>query len=120
MCRDHDVKEPCVFLQCLLELWQPAVELALKFDTKLAQKTASLPSDMDVRRKLWLLIAEHEIKGKDDVKQALTLLKDCDLLRIEDLLPFFSDFEKIDHFKDAICDALKVIQFINGHTIFYI
>lgn len=23
------------------------------------------------------------------------------------MLPFFSDFEKIDHFKEAICDALK-------------
>lgn len=74
----------------------------------MAQRTASQPSEIDLRRKLWLRIAEHEIRGKDDVKQALELLKDCNLLRIEDLLPFFSDFEKIDHFKDAICDALKV------------
>lgn len=103
------MKEACVFLQCLLEQWHPAVELALTFNTALAQFTASQPMERDLRRKLWLRIAEHEIKGKDDVKQALELLKDCDLLRIEDLLPFFSDFEKIDHFKEAICDALKVI-----------
>lgn len=64
--------------------------------------------DRDLRRKLWLLIAEHEIKDKNDVTQALELLKECDLLRIEDLLPFFDDFQKIDHFKQAICDALKV------------
>lgn len=102
------MKEACVFLQCLLEQWHPAVELALTFNTSLAQQTASQPIERDLRRKLWLRIAEHEIKGKDDVKQALELLKHCDLLRIEDLLPFFSDFEKIDHFKDAICDALKV------------
>lgn len=107
VCREHDVKEACVFLQCLLEQWHPAVELALSFNTALAQSTASRPVERDIRRKLWLRIAEHEIKGKDDVKQALELLKDCDLLRIEDLLPFFSDFEKIDHFKEAICDALK-------------
>lgn len=100
-----------MFLQCLLELWHPAVELALTFDTKLAQKTASQPLDRDLRRKLWLLIAEHEIKGKNDVTQALELLKECDLLRIEDLLPFFDDFQKIDHFKEAICAALQVRTF---------
>lgn len=105
---EHGIKEACVFLQCLLELWHPAVELALTFNTKLAQQTASQPLDRDLRRKLWLIIAEHEIKGKNDVKQALELLKECDLLRIEDLLPFFADFQKIDHFKEAICDALKV------------
>lgn len=103
-------------MQCLLELWTPAVQLALTFNTKLAQQTASQPLDRDLRRKLWLIIAEHEIKGKNDVKQALELLKECDLLRIEDLLPFFEDFQKIDHFKEAICDALKVnLQF---HRIF--
>lgn len=99
-------------MQCLLELWHPAVELALTFDIKLAQQTASQPSDRELQRKLWLLIAEHEIKGKNDVKQALELLKECDLLRIEDLLPFFDDFQKIDHFKEVICDALKVIHVI--------
>lgn len=92
----------------MLELWIPAVELALQFDTKLAQQTASQPSDRELQRKLWLLIAEHEIKGKNDVKEALDILKECDLLRIEDLLPFFDDFQKIDHFKEVICDALKV------------
>lgn len=106
------MKEACVFLECLLEQWHSAVELALTFNTALAQLTASQPMERDLRRKLWLRIAEHEIKGKDDVKKALELLKDCDLLRIEDLLPFFSDFEKIDHFKEAICDALKVIEIL--------
>lgn len=113
VCGEHLANEACVFLQCLLELWHPAVDLALTFDTKLAQHTASQPIDRDLRRKLWLRIAEQEIRGKDDVKQALALLKECDLLRIEDLLPFFSDFEKIDHFKDAICDALKVKFFFS-------
>lgn len=108
VCAEHKATRACVFLQCLLELWHPAVELALTFDTKLAQQTASQPSDRELQYKLWLLIAEHEIKGKNDVKQALELLKECDLLRIEDLLPFFDDFQKIDHFKEVICDALKV------------
>ncbi|CAD7089837.1 unnamed protein product [Hermetia illucens] len=107
VCEEHSAKAACVFLQCLLELWHPAVELALTFSSALAQETASQPTNRELRRKLWLRIAEHEIKGKNDVKKALDLLKECDLLRIEDLLPFFSDFQKIDDFKEAICDALK-------------
>uniref|UniRef100_A0A6B2EJR4 Vacuolar protein sorting-associated protein 18 homolog n=1 Tax=Phlebotomus kandelakii TaxID=1109342 RepID=A0A6B2EJR4_9DIPT len=107
VCRQHEVAEACVFLQCLLEMWHQAVELALTVNTKLAQQTASMAQDRDLRRKLWLRIAEHEIRGREDVKEALELLQECDLLRIEDLLPFFSDFERIDHFKEAICDALK-------------
>ena len=29
-----------------------------------------------------------------------------DLLKIEDILPFFPDFVTIDHFKDALCESL--------------
>ncbi|XP_060661788.1 vacuolar protein sorting-associated protein 18 homolog [Drosophila nasuta] len=107
VCTDLGVKKACVFLQCLLCMWTTAVDLALEFDMGLAKETASKPQDNETRRKLWLRIAYHEIKGTDDVKKALSLLKECDLLRIEDLLPFFSDFEKIDNFKEAICDALR-------------
>lgn len=100
----------CVFLQCLLELWLPAVELALTIDVNLAQQTASQAYDRDLQRKLWLRIAEHEIEGTNDVAHALELLKKCPLLEIEDLLPFFDDFQKIDHFKEAICEALEVFS----------
>ena len=59
LCKKYDIKNACVFLQCLLELWQQAVELALTFDVKLAQKTASMPTnDKDLMRKLWLIIGE--------------------------------------------------------------
>lgn len=107
LCKEYEVFEACVFLLCLLEMWQQAVELALTLNSKLAQKTASQPQDRELKRKLWLIIAEREISGKENVQEALELLKICDLLRIEDLLPFFSDFQKIDHFKEAICDSLK-------------
>ncbi|XP_064540264.1 vacuolar protein sorting-associated protein 18 homolog isoform X2 [Drosophila montana] len=107
VCTELDVKVACVFLQCMLCMWTTAVDLALQFDMKLAKETALRPQDNETRRKLWLRIAYHEIKGTNDVKKALSLLNECDLLRIEDLLPFFSDFEKIDNFKEAICDALK-------------
>jgi vacuolar protein sorting-associated protein 18 len=45
-----------VFLKCLLELWQEAVESALTYDIKIAKATASMPSDNDIRKRLWLII----------------------------------------------------------------
>jgi hypothetical protein len=33
------------------------------------------------------------------VKRAMEFLHECDLLKIEDILPFFPDFVTIDHFK---------------------
>lgn len=50
------------------------------------------------------------VSGKDDIQQAMEFLKECDLIRIEDILPFFSDFVTIDHFREAICNSLKVIR----------
>lgn len=107
VCTEQAMLEACVFLQCLLEMWLPAVELALTFNDKLAQETASMPADKQLKRSLWLKVAEHKIKQKEHVDEAIDLIKECDLLKIEDLLPFFSDFQKIDKFKEVICDALK-------------
>nr|CAD7430565.1 unnamed protein product [Timema monikensis] len=51
--------------------------------------------------------AQHVVREKDDIEQAMQFLKECDMLKIEDILPFFSDFVTIDHFKDAICTSLQ-------------
>uniref|UniRef100_A0A182T741 Vacuolar protein sorting-associated protein 18 homolog n=1 Tax=Anopheles maculatus TaxID=74869 RepID=A0A182T741_9DIPT len=110
----HDIRPASVFLHCLLEMWVPAVRLALTLDEpeagrQLARQTAAQPTDRVLRKRLWLLIAEHEIRGTRDeeVQRALGILQECDQLRIEDLLPYFSDFQRIDHFKEAICRSLK-------------
>ncbi len=39
--------------------------------------------------------------------RAMKLLESTDLLKIEDLLPFFPDFVVVDDFKDEICAALE-------------
>ncbi|XP_053658854.1 vacuolar protein sorting-associated protein 18 homolog [Anopheles marshallii] len=110
----HDIRPASVFLHCLLEMWVPAVRLALTLDDpeaarQLARQTAAQPTYRALRKRLWLLIAEHEIRGTRDeeVQRALGILQECDQLRIEDLLPYFSDFQRIDHFKEAICRSLK-------------
>ncbi|EFA08901.1 Vacuolar protein sorting-associated protein 18 homolog-like Protein [Tribolium castaneum] len=111
LCQDDpDLKEACVHLSGLLGLWESAVELALTDNNlKLAKQLADMPpeEDVELRKKLWLKIAQHVVSGKDDIQQAMEFLKQCDLIRIEDILPFFSDFVTIDHFKEAICSSLK-------------
>ena len=49
---------------------------------------------------LWFLSsARHVVEEEKDVKRAMEFLHECDLLKIEDILPFFHDFVTIDHFK---------------------
>lgn len=97
-------------LSGLLGLWEQAVDLALNIDVELAKKLADKPpeNDVELRKKLWLKIAQHVVSEKNDIETAMKFLQQCDLIRIEDILPFFSDFVTIDHFKDAICNSLKV------------
>jgi hypothetical protein len=111
LCQDNaDLKEACVQLSGLLGLWESAVDLALTINLKLAKQLADMPpeEDVELRKKLWLKIAQHVVSGKNDIQQAMEFLQQCDLIRIEDILPFFSDFVTIDHFKEAICNSLKV------------
>lgn len=50
--------------------------------------------------KPWIfLVARHVVEEEKDVKRAMEFLHDCELLKIEDILPFFPDFVTIDHFK---------------------
>lgn len=44
-------------------------------------------------------VARHVVEEEKDVKRAMEFLHDCELLKIEDILPFFPDFVTIDHFK---------------------
>lgn len=62
---------------------------------------------------LFSLTAQHVVNKENNIEQAMEFLKQCDLIKIEDILPFFSDFVTIDHFKEAICSALQV-QFFKG------
>ncbi|UKZ81298.1 hypothetical protein TrVFT333_009070 [Trichoderma virens FT-333] len=54
-----------------------------------------------------LPVARRVISQSDGIKTAIEFLKRCDLLRIEDLIPFFPDFVVIDDFKEEICEALE-------------
>ena len=89
-----------------------AVHLALKHDeVDLASLVADRPADSNpiLRKKLWLEVAKKVIsqQGTGSIKTAIDFLKRCELLRIEDLIPFFPDFVVIDDFREEICAALE-------------
>ncbi|XP_064080342.1 vacuolar protein sorting-associated protein 18 homolog [Macrobrachium nipponense] len=107
-CISAGEEKACVHILTTMGLYQDAVELALKLDTILAKSTANRPKyDQDLRKKLWLMIAAHVVQEEQDVSRAMDVLRECDLIKIEDILPFFPDFVTIDQFKDAICSSLQ-------------
>ncbi|XP_037100361.1 vacuolar protein sorting-associated protein 18 homolog [Syngnathus acus] len=108
LCAEHGYLRACVLVYRIMELYEEAVDLALQVDVDLAKSCADLPDDdEELRKKLWLKIARHVVQEEKDVKKAMNCLSSCDLLKIEDILPFFPDFVTIDHFKEAICNSLE-------------
>ncbi|KAL9128902.1 MAG: hypothetical protein Q9217_002524 [Psora testacea] len=112
LCIQHNRVQSAVHLYSSMGEYTSAVNLALKHgEIDLASLVADRPSDNDpvLRKKLWLEVAKKVIsqQGRGSIKTAIDFLKRCDLLRIEDLIPFFPDFVVIDEFKEEICAALE-------------
>ncbi|KAG0051168.1 hypothetical protein BGZ83_004029 [Gryganskiella cystojenkinii] len=109
VCTQNKRIQSCVNIYSSMGLYGEAVDLALKNnDLELALINADKPEDDDILRKsLWLKIARHVVKEKKDIKAAMEFLNETDLLKIEDILPFFPDFVLIDDFKEEICVALE-------------
>ncbi|CAH2327741.1 vacuolar sorting-associated 18 homolog [Pelobates cultripes] len=108
LCAEHEHHHACVHVYKVMELYEEAVDLALKVNVDLAKSCADLPGDdEELKKKLWLKIARHVVQEEKDVKKAMVCLSSCNLLKIEDILPFFPDFVTIDHFKEAICSSLE-------------
>lgn len=109
LCIQHNRIQSCVHIYSSMGQYQQAVELALHHDdTDLAAIVADRPEGNDkLRKKLWLLVAKKKIQQDAGIKSAIEFLKRCELLKIEDLIPFFPDFVVIDDFKDEICSALE-------------
>ncbi|EFE40382.1 hypothetical protein TRV_04865 [Trichophyton verrucosum HKI 0517] len=110
LCIQHKRVQSCVHIYSMMGQYQEGVTLALKHnDIELAALVADRPEGNDkLRKKLWLLVAEKKIHQPGiGIKEAIEFLRRCELLRIEDLIPFFPDFVVIDDFKDEICTALE-------------
>ncbi|ESO97284.1 hypothetical protein LOTGIDRAFT_214111 [Lottia gigantea] len=109
LCTESKHTKACVYVYSIMGLYEEAVDMALSVDVELAKSMADKPDedDYEIRKKLWLRIARHVVEEEKDVKRAMEFLHDCDLLKIEDILPFFPDFVTIDHFKEAIITSLQ-------------
>ncbi|KAJ3071689.1 hypothetical protein HDU98_004948 [Podochytrium sp. JEL0797] len=109
LCMKEGLVQSSILIYSKLGLYEQAVDLALKnHELQLAQINADKPIDDEIlRKKLWLKIARHVVDERKDIKQAIEFLKQSDLLRIEDILPFFPDFVLIDDFKSDLCQALE-------------
>ena len=111
LCLQHSRVQSAVHIYSSMSQYLQAVTLALQHnDIDLAAIIADRPGDSNpkLRKKLWLLIAEKKIQQSPSIKSAIEFLKRAsDLLKIEDLIPFFPDFVVIDDFKDEICTALE-------------
>ncbi|KAL1296564.1 hypothetical protein AAFC00_000063 [Neodothiora populina] len=110
LCIQHQRVQSCVHIYVAMSQYASAVEMALKHDKiDLAASVAdSATNDPTLRKKLWLKVAKSVIQqNQSSIKSAMDFLKRCELLRIEDLIPFFPDFVVIDDFKEEICTALE-------------
>jgi tetratricopeptide (TPR) repeat protein len=100
----------CARIYTSMGQYVQAVDLALSHDeVELASIIADRPmSNPPLRKKLWLAVAKKVISQQSGgIKTAIEFLKRCELLKIEDLIPFFPDFIVIDDFKEEICAALE-------------
>ncbi|KAI1500584.1 Pep3/Vps18/deep orange family-domain-containing protein [Biscogniauxia marginata] len=109
LCIQHKRTLSCVHIYTNMGQYVQAVDLALSHnEVEYASIIADRPmSNPALRKKLWLAVARKVISQSDGIKTAIEFLKRCDLLKIEDLIPFFPDFVVIDDFKDEICSALE-------------
>ena len=112
LCIQNARVQSAVHIYTSMGSYASAVDLALKHnEIDLASLVADRPPSTDpaLRKRLWLAVAKKVIsqQGTGSIKTAIDFLKRCDLLRIEDLIPFFPDFVVIDDFKDEICAALE-------------
>ncbi|CAJ2510142.1 Uu.00g060420.m01.CDS01 [Anthostomella pinea] len=109
LCIQHKRTLSCVHIYTNMGQYIQAVDLALSHnETEYASIIADRPmSNPGLRKKLWLAVAKKVISQSNGIRTAIEFLKRCDLLKIEDLIPFFPDFVVIDDFKDEICNALE-------------
>jgi hypothetical protein len=109
LCIQHKRVRSCVHIYSSMQQYVQAVDLALKYDNIDLASTVADRSNTEpaLRKKLWLAIAKKVISQSSGIKTAIEFLRRVDLLRIEDLIPFFPDFVVIDDFKEEICTALE-------------
>ena len=133
VCAERGRHVACVLLYQRLGLHAEAVALSLKLGKlHLAKRSADLPRDEpQLRKRLWVQVARRAIEAaqaahagaehgaehgaeqasgagqREAVRGVVALLRECELLRVDDLLPFLPDFARIDDVKEQVCASLE-------------
>ena len=55
-------------------------------------------------KKIWLKIGKHVIEKYNDIKSAMRIIGESQILKVEDLMPYFPETILIDSFKEEIED----------------
>ena len=88
---------------------QEGVKTALKTPTdecqQIAKFIASNAPGEKLRKKLWIEIFSNN--SQNEFKQALDVIKESKILKIEDVLPYITDNITIENFKLQISDCIK-------------
>ncbi|CAH8540716.1 unnamed protein product [Heterobilharzia americana] len=108
LCKEVGHLKGMIYMLQILDMHQEALQLAIEWnDIPLAKEIAQ--SDFlnsSLRRQLWIRLAQHIISTNGNMQEAINLLRECPLLKLEDILPYFHQFVTIDQFKDLICTSL--------------
>ena len=137
VCTERGRHVACVLLYQRLGLHAEAVALSLKLGKlHLAKRSADLPRDEpELRKRLWVQVARRAIEDaqaahagaeqgaeqgaehgaeqargaaqREAVRGVVALLRECELLRVDDLLAFLPDFARIDDVKEQVCASLE-------------
>ncbi|CAH8856567.1 unnamed protein product [Trichobilharzia szidati] len=108
LCKEVGHLKGMIYMLQILDMHQEALQLAIEWnEIGLAKEIAQ--SDFlnsNLRRQLWIQLAQHIISTNGNMQEAINLLRECPLLKLEDILPYFHQFVTIDQFKDLICASL--------------
>ena len=111
----------------LMGKYSQGVKTALKFGDqecqKIAKFIASNAPDENIKKKLWIDIFIYN--NHNDFKEALGLVKESKILKVEDVLPYITDTIKIEDFQNQIDQCVgeyesnikKIKENINEYNI---
>uniref|UniRef100_A0A183AN20 Vps39_1 domain-containing protein n=1 Tax=Echinostoma caproni TaxID=27848 RepID=A0A183AN20_9TREM len=99
-----------IHLLKLMGMHQQALQTALQAKMNVMAKDIAKTETLskEKRRALWLELARHVIAEQSQPQEATQLLRECTLLRLDDILPCFHEFVTIDEFKMSETERLRI------------
>ena len=111
----------------MMNAYSKAVKKALEInDTDMARDYANKPLSSKTRKKLWMKIAKHLFRSENanseghqiKVQEALSIIRENNVLKVEDLLDLFPQKAEVSDMKEHLCNCLddyeEKIKFLRG------